>query len=280
MNKQDEQQAIRRILVALDASLDSLAALEAAAELAASLEAELHGLFVEDSRLLRLSGLPVAREVRYPFVAPAKLDRTRMERALRAQAAQARQALAAASERRHVAWSFQVVRGEVAPEVLAAALEADLLTLGRASRPLIRKVRTGSTARAAAENAPCCVLVLQRDAGIHPPVLVTYDGSPTAQKALMIAARLARPQAGSLTVLVISETEARAQRLQTEATDSPYGQVVKVRYRWLTDATCATLIQETQNEKSGVLVLSSTVIPQEALQTLLDTVDCPVLLVR
>ena len=280
MNKQDEQQAIRRILVALDASLDSLAALEAAAELAASLEAELHGIFVEDYRLLRLSGLPVAREVRYPFVAPAKLDRARMERALRAQAAQARQALAAASERRHVAWSFQVVRGEVAPEVLAAALEADLLTLGKASRPLIRRVRMGSTARAAAESAPCCVLVLQRDAGIHPPVLVTYDGTPTAQKALMMAARLARQQAGDLTVLVVADTEAEAQRLRIEATDFLGRPGIKLRHRWLTDASSATLTQETHSERSGVLVLSSTVIPQEALQTLLDAVDCPVLLVR
>ena len=52
----------RRILVALDASPHSLAALEAAAELAASLRAELIGLFVEDANLLRVAGFPFARE--------------------------------------------------------------------------------------------------------------------------------------------------------------------------------------------------------------------------
>jgi nucleotide-binding universal stress UspA family protein len=44
---------IRRILVALDASPHSFAALEAAAHLAAHLEAELFGLYVEDENLLR-----------------------------------------------------------------------------------------------------------------------------------------------------------------------------------------------------------------------------------
>ena len=45
--------AIRRILVALDTSPHSQAAMEAAIELAARFEAELAGMFVEDVNLLR-----------------------------------------------------------------------------------------------------------------------------------------------------------------------------------------------------------------------------------
>jgi nucleotide-binding universal stress UspA family protein len=280
MSERDEGLTIRRILVALDASRDSLAALEAAAELAASLEAELQGIFVEDANLLRVAGLSVAREVRYPFAAPARLDRARMERALRAQAVQARRALAQASERRHVRWSFRVVRGEVALEVLAAAVEADLLTLGKASRPLTRRVRLGSTARAAAAEAPCCVLMLQRDVGIRSPVVVTYDGTPTALKALMMAARLARQQGGDLTVLTLADAPDAAQRLQAEAADLLRGRRLVVRYRQLLNAGRATVAHEVRAEGSGVLVLSGTVLSEEALQVLLDEVDCPVLLVR
>ncbi|MGB7837261.1 MAG: universal stress protein, partial [Terrimicrobiaceae bacterium] len=57
---------IRRILVALDASAHSRAALEAACELALGLDAELSGLFVEDINLLRLAQLPFASEISYP----------------------------------------------------------------------------------------------------------------------------------------------------------------------------------------------------------------------
>lgn len=280
MNKQADQWTIRHILVALDASRHSLAALEAAAELAASLEAELQGLFVEDANLLRLAGLPVAREMRYPFVAPARLDQARMERGLRAQAAQARQALVAASERRHVKWSFRVVRGEVAPEVLAAALEADLLTLGRVSRPLTRQARLGSTARAAAAGAPCCVLLLQQDTGIKPPVVVTYDATPAAWQALRIAAHLAQTGAGYLTILILADGPDAAQRLQAEVSDWLRGRGLMARYRRLVDAGVATLTHEVRAEESGVLVLSGTILAQELLQRLLDEVECPVLLVR
>jgi nucleotide-binding universal stress UspA family protein len=280
MSRQDDQLAIRRILVALDASHHSLAALEAAVKLAASLEAELEGLFVEDMNLLRLARLPLAQEIRYPFVAPARLDQARMERALRAQAERARRALARASEERHVKSSFRVVRGRVALEVLAAATEADLLTLGKASRPLIQRVRLGSTARAAAAGAPCCVLLLQRDVGIRPPVTVTYDGTPSARQALRMAARLARQEEGGLTVLILADAPDAAQRLQARASDLLRGKGLLVRYRQLTDAGPATLTHEVRSTGSGVLVLSSTVLPERALQTLLDEVDCPVLLVR
>ncbi|RLC92075.1 MAG: universal stress protein [Chloroflexi bacterium] len=280
MSEQNDELMIRRILVALDASHHSLAALEAAVELASSLEAELMGLFVEDVNLLRVAGLSAAREVRFPFDAVAQLDRARMERELRAQATQARQALVAACEQRQVKWSFRVVRGEVTPEVLAAALEADLLTLGRASRPLIRRVRLGSTARAAAALAPSSVLLLQRDVGIKPPVVVTCDDSPTAQRALMLAIHLARKAGDYLTILILADALEKARRLQTQTTDRLREQGLMVRYRRLIDAGVATLIYEVRAEGSGVLVLSSTILPTEALQTLLAEVDCPVLLVR
>jgi len=280
MSKQDEQRTIRRILVALDASHHSLAALEAAAELAASLEAELHGLFVEDANLLRLAGIPVVREMRYPFASSARLDTGRMERSLRAQATQARQALERASERRHVECSFRVVRGQVALEVLAAALEADLLTLGKASRPLVQRVRLGSTARAAAREAPCCVLMLQRDVGIAPPVMVTYDGTPTAQKALTMAIHLARQQEGELIVLIVAHAADAARRLQTRASDLLDEHGLTARYRQLLDADRATLTHQVRTQGCGVLVLSGTLLSQEAIQTLLDEVDCPVMLIR
>jgi hypothetical protein len=57
--------AIRRILIALDASPDGLSALETSAWLAARMNAELQGLFVEDESLLRIAEIPLAREVPY-----------------------------------------------------------------------------------------------------------------------------------------------------------------------------------------------------------------------
>ena len=98
--------SFRRILVALDASAHSLAALQAASEMAAWMESELVGLFLEDINLVRLAGLPFAREVGFPSAISRELDVVAMERALKLVAVQAKQAIAATAERAHVPWSF------------------------------------------------------------------------------------------------------------------------------------------------------------------------------
>ena len=148
MNERELEPTIQRILVALDASPHSLAALEVASALADTLKAELVGIFVEDINLLHLAGLPFAREVRYWSVTDRPLDTSSMERELRLQAEQVKQTLAVVAGRRQLRWSFRVVRGQVAAELLTAAQEADLLALGRASWGATRRVRLGATARA------------------------------------------------------------------------------------------------------------------------------------
>ena len=90
---------IHRILVALDASLRSLAALEAAAELAAQWHAELLGLFVEDVELLRMASAPAAIRCVYPSASEQPLSAVLIESELRALAERARRSLAGAAER-------------------------------------------------------------------------------------------------------------------------------------------------------------------------------------
>jgi nucleotide-binding universal stress UspA family protein len=204
-----------------------------------------------------------------------------MARDLRAQATQARRALATVCERRKVRWSFRVARGDVTAEVLSAALEADLLTLGKVSRPLLRRVRVGSTARAAAEGAPCCVLLLQRETDVRPPVVVTYDGSPAARKALLIAAHLALRNKGHVAVLVIAGDPDAAHRLRAEASSQLRGKGLLIRYHPLGDTSAKALALALRTEKGATLVLVGGILQAtESLQDLLNDLDCPVLLVR
>jgi nucleotide-binding universal stress UspA family protein len=280
MNRQGGEPPIRRILVALDASHHSLAALEAAAELAAALKADLEGLFVEDVNLLRLAALPAAREVQYPCCPAERLDPARMERQLRAQATQAQRALTWACKSREVTYSFRVVRGEVSPQVLEAALGADLLSLGRCSRPFTRSVRLGSTARAAAAEAPSSVLLMQRGMRVKPPVVLTYDDSPTGRRALAMATHLARKTGGYLTVIVTGDTRETVMQLRTRLSQALRKQRVFSRFRGLVGASAGTLAHAVRAEKGGVLVLSDAVLPAEDVHELLDQVACPVLLMR
>jgi len=282
MNKKKHELLIRRILVALDASPHSLAALEAAVDLAARLRAELSGLFVEDVNLLRLAGSPLAQEVGFFSATRRRLDAQQIERQLRAQASRVRQALQAMAEPAEVQWSFRIARGVIASELLTAAAEVDLIILGRGGWSLTRRRRLGSTARAVLSEAPCLALILQHGAGLEMPVLVVYDGSPLAQKALAAAAPLVEEEKGHLTVLILADGADAAHRLQKQAAGWLQERGVEVRYHLLTKLSVPRLAHIVQLEGGGTLVLParSPLLQDEALLTLLDEIEIPVLLVR
>jgi len=279
MSEGKEELAIRRILIGLDTSYHSLAALRAAAELASSLEAELHGLFVEDSNLLRAAELTVARELRFPFATRGRLSPIRMRRQLRAQAEQARQALSAIARHHEITWSFQVVRGAVSAKMLEEAANADLLCVGRASRPVLHRSRVGSTAEAAAMRGPRSVLLVSRDTGIHPPVVVLYDGSPDTKRVLLLASNVADHIGGLLSILVPASASGTSKEIQEQITSGLDAEGLLVRYRELAGSGVMSLINAVQTEGAGMLVLERAFLPSDSLRKLLDEVDCPVLLV-
>ena len=281
MREREAEFALHRILVALDASTHSLAALATAVELAAAMEAELEGLFVEDVNLLRIAGLPFAREVRHTASLEA-LDSPRMERALRAQAAQAREALAAAAGRAQVHWSFRVVRGQVAQEVLEAASQADLVTLGKQGRSRSPGARLGSTALRVASGAPGALLLVEYGVPGGQPVLFLYDGSEGAQHALQAAARLAKASGARPVVLLVAAAPEEAAQLEQQAAHLFEAWGVHPHFRPLPGTEVQTLSRALLAEGDGLVVLSvrSTLLPEETIQKLLDRIRNPVLLIR
>lgn len=159
---------IRRVIVRLDPALQSRALLEAAFELAGEMQAELLGLFVENQDLLHFAGLPFARELGLESATRRALDVEGMERSLRALAKEARQVLELVAGRTRVQWSFRVVRGAPAAELLAAAEESDFVITQLEAPPegaspaSVRIVRAGDVdaLRAALQESDGGVIVL------------------------------------------------------------------------------------------------------------------------
>jgi nucleotide-binding universal stress UspA family protein len=273
---------IRRIVVGLDASPHSLAALEAAADLAARLEAELVGTFVEDINLLRLAELPFALEVGTFSGTRRRLDLCQVERQLQVQAERARRALAMHADRVQVRWSFQVTRGGVAPELLSAASDADLVIVGRTSQPLSTTRRLGSTARGVASGATCPALVVSCGRPLRLPVLVVMDGSQIAWKALAVAASLVREEDRHLAIFVLARGMDAAQQLKGEVADWLREHALVARYRLVARPSLSTLSEMVEREGCGTIVLpaQSALLESGAILVLLDELELPVLLVR
>ncbi len=272
--------AIRRILVALDASPHSLAALRAAVDLAAKMDAELEGLFVEDAALLRLAELPCAREVLHFSTAEFPLTRASMESRLKAQSEQIRRALEAAATRARIEWSFRIARGEVAAEVLAAAAGVDLLALGRGGWALDRRVRTGSTALEIAASSLPVLLLPERGIPENAHLLVYYDSSPAAQRALLAAAQIAEAGMDGLTLLVKSGIGIDKEPIEREVAALLEGMALEVRYLHFDPDKKDSLLVALKAEKNGVLVLGSRKPLQELLplSAFLSETEMPLLI--
>ncbi len=206
MSQETTVERVERILVAIDASPHSVAALQVAAELAALLQAEVHGIYVEDINLLHLCGLPFSAEVGSFTASVRRLDNRSIERHFRSVAHQIRHTMEQTAGRAHVRWSFEVTRGGVASELLAAAEAASMVTLGRAGRRRVKSL--GSTARLVVSRTSRPVLVLGEDGHLRFPLIVLYTGTPAADRALQLAQQMAAYNAQSIYLLLKPDTAA------------------------------------------------------------------------
>jgi len=206
MRANGERSQFRRILVALDSTSENLDTVKSVVGLASRLEADLRGVFVEDTDLLRLAGPPKSDR---SGTAGAQEAADMIERALRVQAGISREALEKEADRRQVNMSFEVRRGRIAAEVLAAGEEADLLIMdwssgGFAVRAAGYRGRPGSIARTVAEGAMGSVLLLKPGFNAGGPVLVPYDDSLAARDALSTAALVLERDETEVDVVLLS----------------------------------------------------------------------------
>ncbi|MBV6434215.1 MAG: hypothetical protein IANPNBLG_04460 [Bryobacteraceae bacterium] len=248
---------IRRILVALDTSPSSQAALEAAVALAERLNAEVCGLFVEDVDLLRVAESPYAREILYPSAEEGRLTRGGIEKRLRVQGEQARRALTAAAQRANVPCTFLSVRGKVSSELLAAAEKTDLVAIGRLGWSMGARLRIGSTAMDLVASSGPVLLLSEYRAPAPPHLLLYFDGSPEASKALQWAAEVAGSDSGRLTVLLAAKDEEQAEQMREQARGLLAGSGFQAGYRPMDPNDSAGLLSFLKRVENGMFVLGT-----------------------
>ncbi len=102
---------LRRVLLALDAAIEQRA-IESGLELARLLAREVHGLFVEDERMLQVAALPFTRRL-ITGGGHLPLEAEDVESEWRASAARAEARLRTGAKVRELGWTFSVTRGRL-----------------------------------------------------------------------------------------------------------------------------------------------------------------------
>lgn len=272
--------AIRRILVALDASTNSRAALSAAINLAETLKTEVLGLFVEDINLLRLAELPFAREVLFAEPGARRLEQESIVRKLRARAAILRREIEELAGEHKVSSSFQVRRGSVEKELLSAVLESDLLVVGRLGQSVSRRIRLGSTARAIVDRATSAVLLVKSDVGVG-PVVALFDGSENGHRVLKLAVELTK-STHDLRVLVWAASEETAYENRQLATYILDEAAENTQIQHLSGDNPHIVLEWINRQKGSLLLIggASPILPPDIFQTLLDNAEQHILVIR
>ena len=177
--------------------------------------------------------------------------------------------------------SFRIVRGQVPLELLAASLEADLLILGRASQPLTRRMKAGSTARLVALQASRTVLLTKPVLRPKQSVMVAFDGSELGWRALTTAVPLTQPDQ-TLIILLINGSPAQQEQWRRDTAIWLQQRRIKLEYRYLPQATPYQFAQIAHNTQCSLLILSETVVgtSKDTLYALLDLIDCSLMFVR
>jgi nucleotide-binding universal stress UspA family protein len=261
----------RRILVAADGSSESRVVLGAAARLAASMRAELAALFVEDVELLRLAGLPFAREGSVSSGVFRRLEASDLERQFRVAAEQAREALREAASPWGLRPSFRVARGRVIPEILAAALGADVAAAGKRSGHGRPGRRLGATARSLIAHVTAPILVGGRRSLSRGPAVVLSAASEVPEDALRFGALLARAfEAAEIVVIAGRAGPSRAEL---------HG--IPVRHRGFPSVSSGGVqaLPEVANASAVILVRPEGAAGDELLVALAEAVTCPVFVI-
>jgi len=282
LSQDKSQPTLQRILVPLDASEHSMAALSAAAELASALGAELEGLFVEDIHLLQLCEFPFVREISLLGPSFRRIDRTETERHLKIRAEHLKRVLADVAKKFNVPWKFRVTRGGVSKEVLAASEEADLTILGRAGWSMARSPRVGSTVRTVVSQGRGLTLIMQHGGRIQPSVQVLFTGSQLSEKALGVALDLGGQKDLFLVVLMVTHSQENLEPMQNRVKNIIAGRKVQASLHVLQDLDYGLISRLVRVHGPGPLFIpcEEPHLHGEALQTLIGSLENPVFLVR
>jgi hypothetical protein len=260
----DDAERRGRILLAIDTGSVTRPALETASALAVGLNAGLAALFVEDERLLRIAGLPFARETGAASAELRALGQEAMEQAFRVQARQLARVVEAAAAQLALQWSLDVARGELLAASRARLGPADLLVLGTGR---LGAFRVGGFE---SDGGPFRALAGR-------PVAWLLDESPTGERGLEAALALARVTAAELAVLVSAPGPEAFRNGQARAARRLEGRGAAARYALLAAGDPRALARCIRTLGAGALILSGEEAGAPTVD-LLDELVCPMVL--
>lgn len=264
------------ILVALDHSRHSRAALKSAASIAKLMEAKIHGLFVHDDQWLRLSRLPALAEIDELTGRISPIGRESVEKEIRELEKAIKEHFEFISRQHQLSYRWSTEKGAVTEKVLEAAKDCDIITIGSKGRSYSKTGKLGSTAAEIIRAADKPVLILQQRHNLgHPPVAV-FDGSKKSVSGITIASDMARKYDSRLTVIDVSNAIQSAEYSRSVLDEIE----TEIEVLTLEKPDMGGFLFMINKLRGGLLILpkNKRFTKRNVMEHILESADCPVLL--
>lgn len=270
------------ILVALDSSQHSRAALEFAAEIANLMEANLQGLFVHDAQWLRISRLPSAFEINERTGEITPIVQESIEEQIKILEQNIKEHFELISEQNKLKHTWKSVQGTVRDKVLEAAHDADLITIGKIGRSFYKSGKLGSTARAVIQESDKPVLILQEGFRLKDKIITVFDGTDTSKTGVKLAALLAEKNNNKLVVIDLTHGIHEADETEKELDKILDYSAQDLDILTLKDPNIGKFLFLLNRLNGGLLVIPKTeqYTKYSNIERILEAVNSPVLLMN
>lgn len=204
-NSDETSKPVKKILVALDYSHQSRAALDLAVSIAKLMEASIHGLFVHDDQWVRIGKLSSVMTVDDLTGRISSSGQNSINQEIRSLEKTIQQHFELITRSHGLSHTWTTDKGAVAEKILDASQQTDIITIGSKGRSYYKSGKIGKTALAILQTAKKPVLILSDSHSLRRSPVVVYDGSARSLSGLTIATEIAKENDDALTILDISE---------------------------------------------------------------------------
>jgi len=272
---------VERILVSLDSSPHSFAGLKAAVELAHHYDAELKGIFIEDSTLLSLAEMPFRQEVGEYTAIVREISSDGMTRSIFVQSRWVIRTFRKLINRSNLKGDIAVLRGNVRETIEKESEKCDLLIVGKTGTNPLGLRRLGSTTKALIRSQQKSLLLVEEENRLGYPMIVFYDPSPLGQISLETGRDLLDP--GETLMVLINADDPDEMEENKKALGS-WAQENSVNISVQTYKTRAfkRFLEMISGLKTGLFILPhlNDLEKRPFIEICLETLSLPVLLVR
>jgi nucleotide-binding universal stress UspA family protein len=281
VSKGCEPICVEHILVALDKSSHSLAALQAAIELASHYHANLKGVFVEDINVLNLAKMPFRKEVGEYTATVREITQDGLSREISVQSRWVTRFFQNTINQTDVNADFAVLRGNIHEIVNIESQACDLVVIGKSGTHPLGRHRFGSTAKALIELHQKPLLLIEENTQLGSPIILMYENSPIGKISLETARDLMDP-AETLMIFLIADDPDVFLKLNTELNQWAFENQIIISIESFKSQAVSRLIGMVERMKTGLFILPHNAdSPQiKILESYLGEIRLPILLIR